>query len=75
MTQGNLLVGPQVLEAVARSFEVTDGSGRHLADRLIAALSAGQVAGGDARKGRVQSAAVLVADPAPGLPDGPTALP
>ena len=75
VTQGNLLVGPQVLEAVARSFEVTDGSGRHLADRLIAALSAGQAAGGDARKGRVQSAAVLVADPAPGLPDGPTALP
>ncbi|HEX2095599.1 MAG TPA: DUF1028 domain-containing protein [Longimicrobiaceae bacterium] len=66
VTQGNLLVGPQVLEAVARSFEATEGSGRHLADRLIEALAAGQAAGGDARKGRTQSAAVVVADPRPG---------
>lgn len=65
-TQGNLLTGPQVLEAVARSFEATEGSGRHLADRLIEALAAGHAAGGDARKGRAQSAAVLVADPRPG---------
>lgn len=63
VTQGNLLVGPEVLDAVARSFESTEGSGRHLADRLIAALEAGQATGGDARKGRKQSAAVLVADP------------
>ena len=66
VTQGNLLEGPQVLEAVARSFEATEGSGRHLADRLIEALAAGQAAGGDARKGRTQSAAVIVADPRPG---------
>jgi uncharacterized Ntn-hydrolase superfamily protein len=66
VTQGNLLVGPRVLEAVARSFESTEGSGRHLADRLIEALAAGQAAGGDARKGRAQSAAVVVADPRPG---------
>ena len=66
VTQGNLLVGPQVLEAVARSFTSTEGSGRHLADRLIEALAAGQAAGGDARKGRAQSAAVVVADPRPG---------
>jgi uncharacterized Ntn-hydrolase superfamily protein len=33
---------------------------------LIEALAAGQAAGGDARKGRVQSAAVVVADPRPG---------
>jgi uncharacterized Ntn-hydrolase superfamily protein len=65
-TQGNLLVGPAVLEAVAASFEATEGSGRHLADRLIEALAAGQAAGGDARKGRLQSAAVIVADPRPG---------
>ena len=65
-TQGNLLAGPGVLEAVARSFEATEGSGRHLADRLIEALAAGQAAGGDARKGRAQSAAVVVADPRPG---------
>jgi uncharacterized Ntn-hydrolase superfamily protein len=66
VTQGNLLVGPQVLEAVARSFASSEGSGRHLADRLIEALAAGQAAGGDARKGRAQSAAVVVADPRPG---------
>jgi uncharacterized Ntn-hydrolase superfamily protein len=66
VTQGNLLVGPEVLESVARSFEATTPSGRHLADRLIEALAAGQQVGGDARKGRMQSAAVLVADPRPG---------
>lgn len=75
-TQGNLLVGPEVLDAVARSFEASEGSGRHLADRLIEALAAGQAAGGDARKGRLQSAAVLVADPREGMSrraDGQTA--
>jgi len=66
VTQGNLLVGPQVLEAVARTFESTAASDRHLADRLIEALAAGHAAGGDARKGRAQSAAVVVADPRPG---------
>lgn len=66
VTQGNILVGPGVLEAVAASFESTDGSGRHLSDRLIEALAAGQAIGGDQRKGRLQSAAVVVADPRPG---------
>jgi uncharacterized Ntn-hydrolase superfamily protein len=66
VTQGNLLVGPEVLDAVAQSFESTEGSHRHLSDRLIEALAAGQAAGGDARKGRLQSAAVIVADPTPG---------
>jgi uncharacterized Ntn-hydrolase superfamily protein len=66
VAQGNLLVGPEVLDAVARSFEASQGSGRHLADRLIEALEAGQAAGGDARAGRLQSAAVLVADPREG---------
>ena len=70
VTQGNYLAGPQVLEAVARSFEHTAESGRHLADRLIDALAAGHAAGGDARKGRVQSAAVMVADPRPGRARG-----
>ena len=76
VTQGNILVGPEALEAVARSFEATAGSGRHLADRLIEALAAGQREGGDARKGRLQSAAVTVADPREGRsrrPDGVTA--
>ena len=66
VTQGNLLVGPAVLAAVGTSFEATEGSPRHLADRLIEALAAGHAAGGDARKGRAQSAAVIVADPRPG---------
>ena len=76
VVQGNLLVGPQVLEAVAMSFTRSEGEPRHLADRLIEALAAGQAAGGDARKGRAQSAAVVVADPRPGRsrrPDGITA--
>ena len=60
--QGNLLVGPQVIDAVADRFEATDNIGMALADRLIAALEAGQVTGGDKRKGRTQSAALLVAD-------------
>ena len=72
-TQGNVLVGPRVLDEVTRVMEQTAGSGRPLADRLIAALEAGDAVGGDRRKGRRQSAAVLVADPRPGMatrPDG-----
>lgn len=64
--QGNVLVGPEVVEAVALDFEATRGSGRTLADRLVRALEAGQAAGGDLRRGRRQSAAVMVADPRDG---------
>lgn len=53
--QGNLLAGPQVVDAMAATFEAAPGD---LATRLVYALAAGQAAGGDAR-GR-QSAAVLV---------------
>ncbi|MBI2826406.1 MAG: DUF1028 domain-containing protein [Planctomycetia bacterium] len=60
--QGNLLIGRQVIDAVADRFQATDGTGMSLADRLIAALEAGQAAGGDKRKGLTQSAALLVAD-------------
>ena len=77
VTQGNLLVGPEVVDAVARAFEASAGSERHLGDRLIEALAAGHAAGGDARKGRVQSAAMVVADARPGRsrrPDGVTAF-
>jgi uncharacterized Ntn-hydrolase superfamily protein len=66
VTQGNILVGPQVLEAVAKTFEASEGSPRHLGDRLIEALAAGHAQGGDARRGRMQSAAMMVADPRPG---------
>ncbi|MEE9288460.1 MAG: DUF1028 domain-containing protein [Bacteroidota bacterium] len=53
--QGNLLASPMVWEEMAKAFENTTGS---LADRILAALEAGQAAGGDAR-GR-QSAALIV---------------
>jgi uncharacterized Ntn-hydrolase superfamily protein len=66
-TQGNVLVGPEVLDAVAEAFERSEGSARHLADRLIEAMEAGQALGGDRRRGRMQSAAVIVADPGDGM--------
>ena len=73
--QGNSLVSPDVVKAVAENFQASEGSPRHLADRLIDALNAGQLLGGDGRHGETQSAAVLVADPRPGMsrrPDGQT---
>jgi uncharacterized Ntn-hydrolase superfamily protein len=53
--QGNILVGEATVNALATTFERTEGS---LADRLVAALVAGGKAGGD-RRGE-QSAALLV---------------
>jgi uncharacterized Ntn-hydrolase superfamily protein len=73
--QGNSLVSPDVVYAVATTFQASEGSSRSLADRLIEALNAGQLLGGDGRHGETQSAAVLVADPRPGMsrrPDGQT---
>ena len=73
--QGNSLVSPDVVKAVAAAFQASEGSPRHLADRLIEALTSGHVLGGDGRHGETQSAAVLVADPRPGMsrrPDGQT---
>lgn len=67
VTQGNILVGPEVLEAVSRTFEASEGSHRHLADRLIDALLAGHRAGGDARHGETQSASLVVVDPREGM--------
>jgi uncharacterized Ntn-hydrolase superfamily protein len=54
--QGNILAGPQVVEAIAGAFEHAEGE---LAERLMAALAAGDAAGGD-RRGR-QGAALYVA--------------
>ncbi len=53
--QGNILTGPEVVDAMAEAFESASGT---LAERLQAAMVAGQEAGGDSR-GR-QSAAMLV---------------
>lgn len=53
--QGNILVSEETVQAMARTFEETDGP---LYDRLMSALAAGQAAGGDSRG--QQSAALLV---------------
>ena len=55
--QGNILVGPEVVEAMEAAFGASDEDAP-LARRLLAALTAGDAAGGD-RRGR-QSAAILV---------------
>ncbi|GIV07300.1 MAG: hypothetical protein KatS3mg017_0502 [Fimbriimonadales bacterium] len=54
--QGNILTGEAVVQAMAEAFQKTDGE---LALKLMAALEAGEQAGGDSR-GK-QSAAILVA--------------
>ena len=59
--QGNILAGAAVVDGMAQAFVATRG---YLADRLIAALRAGQAAGGD-RRGQ-QSAALVIAKPAGG---------
>ena len=61
--QANIMVGPEVVEAVAATFESTEGTGVPLAERMILALEAGQQKGGDRRWGNLQSAAIKIADP------------
>ena len=61
--QGNILVGREVIDAVADHFDSTEGTGMPLAERLILALAAGHEKGGDRRWGLLQSAALRVADP------------
>ena len=53
--QGNILAGEGVVRAMVEAFEQTSG---HLSLRLMAALDAGQAAGGDKRG--MQSAAMLI---------------
>jgi uncharacterized Ntn-hydrolase superfamily protein len=53
--QGNIMVSDQTVKNLAQSFERSRGG---LADRLLAALKAGQAGGGDKRG--MQSAALLV---------------
>ncbi|HEY3503871.1 MAG TPA: DUF1028 domain-containing protein [Actinocatenispora sp.] len=59
--QGNILAGPGVVDAMRTAYLAAEGP---LARRLLAALRAGDEAGGD-RRGR-QSAALLVAEPGAG---------
>lgn len=56
--QGNILAGEEVVREMARAFEETEGV---LAERLMAALDAGEAAGGDAR-GK-QSGGILIVKP------------
>ena len=53
--QGNILAGVGVVQAMGKAFKTTEG---HLSLRLLAALEAGQKAGGDKRG--MQSACVLI---------------
>jgi len=52
---GNILTGPEVIEAMAKGFENTKGT---LAEKMLISLHSGQKAGGD-KRGR-QSAALLI---------------
>lgn len=55
---GNMLVGSKVIEAMADTFEKSDGE---LSERLIRALEAGQKAGGD-KRGKVSAALLVVGE-------------
>jgi uncharacterized Ntn-hydrolase superfamily protein len=63
--QGNMLVGGETIDAMAAAFERTEGM---LPARLMAAMEAGQAAGGD-KRGRV-SAAIIVRPPTSALWEG-----
>jgi uncharacterized Ntn-hydrolase superfamily protein len=56
---GNMLAGPQVVEATAEAFRSTRG--KDLAERLLAALAAGEAAGGD-KRGKQAAALRIHAD-------------
>jgi len=60
---GNMLTGPQVIQAMADAFRASTEEQRELSERLLLALEAGQRAGGD-KRGK-QSAALLVASSEP----------
>jgi uncharacterized Ntn-hydrolase superfamily protein len=62
--QGNILVGRATVEAIAKAYEGARARGLPLAERLLAALAAGQAAGGD-RRG-MESAALRVVKPGGG---------
>src|SRR3954447_19827427 len=65
--QGNILTGPEVVEAMHSAWQATE-PGRPLSRRLLATLVAGDDAGGD-KRGR-QSAALFVVTPEGGYGGG-----
>jgi uncharacterized Ntn-hydrolase superfamily protein len=56
---GNMLAGPQVIEATAQAYR--DAAGLPLAERLLAAMAAGEAAGGD-KRGKQAAALRIHAD-------------
>ena len=56
---GNMLAGPQVVEASAAAYR--EAAGQPLAERLLAALAAGEAAGGD-KRGKQAAALVIQGD-------------
>jgi len=60
--QGNILTGPEVVDSMRTAWLAGDPAA-DLADRLVAALSAGDVAGGD-RRGRQCAGVLVVSDAA-----------
>jgi uncharacterized Ntn-hydrolase superfamily protein len=66
--QGNILTGPEVVEAMAAAFERAEAEDLPFGERLLAAMRAGQDAGGD-RRGR-QGAGLLIVRPGAGYGGG-----
>lgn len=66
--QGNILAGPEVVEAMARAYEESEANGLPFGERLLESLKAGQQAGGDTR-GR-QGAGLLIVRPGGGYAGG-----
>jgi uncharacterized Ntn-hydrolase superfamily protein len=61
---GNMLAGPDVVAATLAAFETAGGS---MADRLLAALEAGEAAGGDKRGKQSAALKICTRDPYPDL--------
>jgi uncharacterized Ntn-hydrolase superfamily protein len=68
--QANMMRSPEVWPAMAEAFTAASGP---LAQRLLATLSAGEAAGGDAR-GRMSAALVVVEGVVPAAPGGGTVV-
>ncbi len=62
---GNMLVGPQVIDETARVYRAS--TGMPLAERLLAAMAAGQAAGGDKRGQQAAALRIHAAEDYPSL--------
>jgi uncharacterized Ntn-hydrolase superfamily protein len=62
---GNMLAGPQVIDETVRTFKET--AGQPLAERLLAAMAAGQAAGGDKRGQQAAALRIHAAEDYPSL--------